>query len=225
VGRPVTGDDRIVCCHFGDGATSEGDFHEALNIAGVFDVPAVFLCNNNQYAISVPREEQTASATIAQKADAYGFEGVRVDGMDPLALYQVTKEAVEKARDPEDGELRPTLVEAEMYRYGAHTTADDPTRYRDDEEVDRWRERDPISRMETFLRDRDLLDDERIDAIEERNRERIADLIEAAEAYEPDLDDWFEHAYAEETPRVREAREYLRDLRERHGDDALLRDE
>jgi len=221
----LQGDDSVVCCHFGDGATSEGDFHEALNFAGVFDAPALFFCNNNQYAISVPREEQTASATIAQKADAYGFDGVRVDGMDPLAVYQVTKEAVEKARDPEDGELRPTLVEAEMYRYGAHTTADDPSKYRDDAEVDRWRERDPIPRMERFLRDRDLLDDERIDDIEARNRERVADLIEGAEAYEPDVDDWFEHAYAEQTPRVREAREYLRDLRERHGDDALLRDE
>ena len=104
----------------------------------------------------------------------------------------------------------------------------DPVRaldLRNRDEVDRWRERDPISRMEAFLRDRDLLNDGRIDAIEARNRERIADLIEAAEAYEPDVDDWFEHAYAEQTPRVREAREYVRDLRERHGDDALLRDE
>ncbi|WP_235853552.1 pyruvate dehydrogenase (acetyl-transferring) E1 component subunit alpha [Halosimplex salinum] len=221
----LQGDDRVVCCHFGDGATSEGDFHEALNFAGVFDAPALFFCNNNQYAISVPRERQTASATIAQKADAYGFAGVRVDGMDPLAVYQVTRAAVEKARDPGEGEARPTLIEAEMYRYGAHTTADDPSNYRDDAEVERWRERDPIARMETFLRDRDLLDDERVATIEDRNRETVADLIEGAEAYEPDVDDWFEHAYAEPTPRVREDQAYLRALRERHGDDALLRDE
>ncbi|WP_459194860.1 pyruvate dehydrogenase (acetyl-transferring) E1 component subunit alpha [Halosimplex sp. J119] len=221
----LRGDDRVVCCHFGDGATSEGDFHEALNFAGVFDAPAVFFCNNNQYAISVPRERQTASATIAEKAEAYGFEGVRVDGMDPLAVYQVTEAAAEKARDPDDGERRPTLIEAEMYRYGAHTTADDPSKYRDDAEVERWKERDPIPRMETFLRERGLLDDEDIDAIEAENRERVADLIEGAEAYEPDAEGWFEHAYEDPMPRVREQRAYLRGLRERHGDDALLRDE
>jgi pyruvate dehydrogenase E1 component alpha subunit len=221
----LRGDDRVVCCHFGDGATSEGDFHEALNVAGVFDAPALFFCNNNQYAISVPRERQTASATIAQKADAYGFAGVRVDGMDPLAVYQVTKGAVETARDPGAEQLRPTLIEAEMYRFGAHTTADDPSRYRTDEEVERWRERDPIPRMETFLRERGLLDDERVGAIEERNRERVAELVEAAEAYEPEVAAWFEGAYEEPTARVRESQAYLRGLRERHGDDALLRDE
>ncbi|WP_246308303.1 pyruvate dehydrogenase (acetyl-transferring) E1 component subunit alpha [Halosimplex rubrum] len=221
----LQGDDRIVCCHFGDGATSEGDFHEALNFAGVFDAPALFFCNNNQYAISVPRERQTASATIAAKADAYGFAGLRVDGMDPLAVYQVTKGAVEKARDPGADQLRPTLIEAEMYRFGAHTTADDPSRYRTDEEVARWRDRDPIPRMETFLRERGLLDDERVAAIEERNRDAVAALVEAAEAYEPDVSEWFAHAYAEPTARVRESEAYLRALRERHGDDALLRDE
>ena len=221
----LQGKETAVCCHFGDGATSEGDFHEALNFAGVFDAPALFFCNNNQYAISVPRERQTASATIAQKADAYGFAGVQVDGMDPLAVYQVTREAVAKARDPREGELRPTLIEAVMYRFGAHTTADDPSVYRTDEEVDRWRERDPIPRLETFLRDRGILDDERIDAIEAANRETVADLIEAAEEYEPEVDEWFDHAYETATPRVREQQAYLRRLRERHGDDALLRDE
>ena len=221
----LQGDDCIVCCHFGDGATSEGDFHEALNFAGVFDAPAIFFCNNNQYAISVPRERQTASATIAQKAEAYGFEGLRVDGMDPLAVYRATEAAVQKARDPDEGQLRPTLIEAEMYRYGAHTTADDPSNYREDDEVERWKELDPIHRMERFLRDRDLLDDERVETIEATNRETVADLIEAAEAYDPDVDDWFEHTYESQTPRVRESQAYLRDLRERHGDDALLRDE
>ena len=221
----LQGEDTVACCHFGDGATSEGDFHEALNFAGVFDAPAVFFCNNNGYAISVPRERQTASATIAGKADAYGFSGVQVDGMDPLAVYAVTREAVEKARDPREDELRPTLVEAVCYRYGAHTTADDPSVYRDDAEVQRWKERDPIPRMETFLRERGLLDDERVEAIHERCRDEAADLIAAAEKHESDVDAWFENAYAEATPRVRESREYLRELRERHGDDALLRDE
>ena len=219
--------ETVALAHFGDGATSEGDFHEGLNFAGVFDAPAVFFCNNNQYAISHPVERQTASATIAGKADAYGFAGVQVDGMDPLAVYQVTREAVEKARDPDPDadELRPTLVEAVMYRFGAHTTADDPSVYRTDEEVERWKERDPIRRMERFLRERGLLDDEAVDAIEAANRETVADLIERAEAYVPDVDEWFENAYETPTPRVREQQDYLRDLRERHGDDALVRDE
>ncbi|MEF8851489.1 MAG: pyruvate dehydrogenase (acetyl-transferring) E1 component subunit alpha [Haloarculaceae archaeon] len=221
----LQGEETVACCHFGDGATSEGDFHEALNFAGVFDAPVLFFCNNNGYAISVPRERQTASDTIAGKADAYGFAGVQVDGMDPLAVYAVTREAAAKARDPAEGELRPTLVEAVSYRYGAHTTADDPSVYRDDEEVERWRERDPIPRMETFLRERGLLDDERVDAIHERCRAEAADLIEVAESYEPDVEEWFASAYETPTPRVRESREYLRALRERHGDDALLRDE
>jgi pyruvate dehydrogenase E1 component alpha subunit len=221
----LQGEETVACCHFGDGAVSEGDFHEACNFAGVFDAPVVFFCNNNGYAISMPSERQTASATIAQKADAYGFAGVRVDGMDPLAVYAVTREAVAKARDPGTDELRPTLVEAVSYRYGAHTTADDPSVYRDDDEVERWKERDPIPRMETFLRERGLFDDERVDAVQARCRENAADLIEAAESYEPDVDGWFEHAYETPTPRVRESQAYLRELRERHGDDTLLRDE
>jgi pyruvate dehydrogenase E1 component alpha subunit len=100
------GDDAVVLAYFGDGATSERDFHEGLNFAGVLDVPAVFFCNNNQWAISLPRERQTASATLAGEAAAYGFDGVQVDGMDPLAVYQVTSEAVAKARNPPAGDLR-----------------------------------------------------------------------------------------------------------------------
>jgi pyruvate dehydrogenase E1 component alpha subunit len=228
----LSGDDRVVACHFGDGATSEGDFHEGLNFAGVFDVPALFICNNNQYAISVGRTRQTASATIAQKADAYGFESVRVDGMDPLAVYAVAREAVARARGnlgnggpPTGRAARPTLIEAVMYRLGAHTTVDDPDAYREEAEVERWRAYDPIPRMETFLRDRDLLDDGRIADIEARIEDGVASLIHHAEAYETDPDRMFEHVYADPTPRVRDQREYLQDLRDRHGDDELLREE
>ncbi|MFB6164821.1 MAG: pyruvate dehydrogenase (acetyl-transferring) E1 component subunit alpha [Haloarculaceae archaeon] len=221
----LRGDERVFACHFGDGASSEGDFHEALNFAGVFDVPAVFVCNNNQYAISVPRERQTASPTIAQKADAYGFDGVRVDGMDPLAVYEVTRQAREKAADPSSDQRRPTLIETVSYRFGAHTTADDPTVYRDDAEVEAWKERDPLPRMETFLRERGLLDDERVDAIQAAAREEVADCIDEAMTYEGDPEDLFAYAYETPTPRISEQSAWFRDLRERHGDDALLEDE
>ena len=221
----LSGDRVAVACHFGDGATSEGDFHEALNFAGVYDAPAIFICNNNQYAISVPRERQTASATIAQKAEAYGFPGVQVDGMDPLAVYAVTREAAERAKADDPAGPRPSLIEAVMYRLGAHTTVDDPSAYREDSEVDEWRERDPIPRMETFLRERGLLDDETVAAIGQRAREEIDNLVAAAEAHEGDPEDMFEHTYAEQTPRVAESADRLRQLRDRHGDEALERDE
>ena len=220
----LAGDDRVVACHFGDGATSEGDFHEGLNFAGVFDVPAVFFCNNNQWAISVPRERQTASDTIAQKASAYGFDGVQVDGMDPLAVYQVTHEAVEKAREPGDS-LRPTLIEAVMYRFGAHTTADDPSVYRAEEEVERWKRKDPIPRLEAFLRERGLLDDERVDAVRQSVEDEVAEAISIAEGTErPEPESIFDHVYAETPPRLAGQREYLQRLRERHGDEAILED-
>ncbi|WP_436926432.1 pyruvate dehydrogenase (acetyl-transferring) E1 component subunit alpha [Halosimplex amylolyticum] len=218
------GDESVALSHFGDGATSEGDFHEALNFAGVFDAPAVFLCHNNQWAISVPRHRQTASATLAQKARAYGFEGVRVDGMDPLAVYSVVQYAREKALDPDPEDLRPTLIESVEYRYGAHTTADDPDVYRDDDEVAYWRERDPIDRLETFLVDTGRLDEEEVDAVGSRVDERVTDAMEAAESRAaPEGDDLFDEVYDDLPRRVADQREQLRRLRERHGD-ALLRE-
>jgi pyruvate dehydrogenase E1 component alpha subunit len=220
----LKGDERATVVHFGDGATSEGDFHEALNFAGVFDTPSVFFCNNNQWAISVPREDQTASETLAQKAHAYGFEGIQVDGMDPLATYAVTKAAREKAVDPDD-EPRPTMIEAVQYRYGAHTTADDPSVYRDDDEVERWKDRDPLDRFEAFLRDRGLVDDERIAAMDEEIDDTLATLVDRSERFDGDPDEMFEHVYEEPTDELLAQREYLRQLRESHGDDALLEEE
>ena len=218
------GDERASLVHFGDGATSEGDFHEGLNFAGVFDTPTVFFCNNNQWAISVPREKQTASETLAQKAHAYGFEGIQFDGMDPLATHVATAAAREKAVDPRD-EPRPTMIEAVQYRFGAHTTADDPSVYRDEEEVERWKQRDPLDRFEAFLRDRGIVDDDRIAATDEEIDATLSELIERAEGVVGDPAVMFEHVYAEPTDGLREQAAYLSDLRERHGDDALLEGE
>ena len=252
-------EDRVVACHFGDGATSEGDFHEAMNFAGVFDTPTVFCCHNNGWAISVPRERQTASATFAAKAAAYGFEGVRVDGMDPLACYAVTRTAAEHARnaggmgsedadgagsddsdgagrddsdgagsDDSDGAgsvrdapTRPTLVEFVEYRYGAHTTADDPTAYRDDDAVDPWRAIDPIDRMETFLRETGRIDDEGVAAAHDRADDLVADAIDAAEAVEADPAAMFDHAYADLPLELRRQRDELLAAVEEHGEGAF----
>ncbi|WP_440770272.1 pyruvate dehydrogenase (acetyl-transferring) E1 component subunit alpha [Natronorubrum sp. DTA28] len=213
--------EEAVLCHFGDGATSEGDFHEGLNFAGVFDVPAVFVCNNNQWAISVPRERQTASATLAQKAQAYGIEGVRVDGLDPLATYEVTRAALRKAKEPTDDERRPTLIEAVQYRYGAHTTADDPSVYREDDEAEAWRERDPLERLRNYLYSEGILDDERKADIAERVEATIDDAIAAAESAATDPDRLFDHVYDEPSDRLREQQAELNRLREKYGDDAF----
>jgi len=224
-GAKYRGDDRASVVHFGDGATSEGDVHEAFNFAGVFDLPVLFFCNNNQWAISHPRARQTASRTIAEKAAAYGFDGVQVDGMDPLATYVVTAAAREKALDPDGDRPRPTLLEAVQYRYGAHTTADDPSAYRDEGEVERWRQRDPLVRFAAFLRDTGRLDDEREDAIREEVEETLAEAIDRVLDHEPDPDEMFEHAFAEPPAALLAQRDHLRALRARHGDDALLEDE
>jgi pyruvate dehydrogenase E1 component alpha subunit len=211
--------DRAVLCHFGDGATSEGDFHEGLNFAGVFDVPAVFVCNNNQYAISTPQDRQTASETIAQKAHAYGIDGIRVDGLDPLAVYTVTREALKKAKNPATGERRPTLIEAVQYRYGAHTTSDDPSVYREEEEEEQWRDRDPIDRFGTFLRDRGILDEETESEIDARVESQVKDAVSTAEAHETDPTAMFEHVYETTTDRLESQRAELAELREKYDDE------
>ena len=138
---------KVVMTYHGDGATSEGDFHVAYNFAGVYKSPIVFICENNGWAISLPSSMQTASRTFAEKAEAYGFTGVRVDGNDVLAVYKASKEAVENARRGGG----PTMIECLTYRMGPHSTSDDPNRYRTKEEMEEWRKKDPIERFRTYL--------------------------------------------------------------------------
>jgi pyruvate dehydrogenase E1 component alpha subunit len=187
------GDDAVVMAYCGDGATSEGDFHEALNFAGVWSVPVVFLVQNNQWAISVPLKKQTHSATIAQKAVAYGMPGLQVDGNDVLAVYAAAREAVDRARAG-DG---PTLIECVTYRLGVHTTADDPSKYRSEEEVTMWEKKDPLTRFRAYLEQRSLLESD----IESQIDAEIADAVQRFEATPPpDPLTMFDHAYAELTP-------------------------
>jgi pyruvate dehydrogenase E1 component alpha subunit len=195
-------DDVVVMAYFGDGATSEGDFHEALNFAGVWHVPVVFLCQNNQWAISVPLKKQTHSRTIAQKALAYGFPGIQVDGNDVLAVYAATREAVDRARAG-DG---PTLLECVTYRLAMHTTADDPTKYRTAEEVAEWERKDPLTRVAAYLKKKRLLDE----GLEAQVDEEIAAAIarfEATAAADPLV--MFDHVYAELPPELKAQRETL----------------
>src|SRR5882724_10275225 len=187
------GDDAVVMAYCGDGATSEGDFHEALNFAGVWHVPIVFVVQNNQWAISVPLKKQTHSRTLAQKAPAYGFPGIQVDGNDVLAVYAASREAVDRARAGGG----PTLVECVTYRLGVHTTADDPTKYRSDEEVKFWEQKDPLTRFRAYLEKKKLLEA----SLEDQVDEEIARAVERFEAMPPaDPLAMFDHAYAELTP-------------------------
>jgi len=196
------GDDVVVMAYFGDGATSEGDFHEAMNFAGVWHVPVVFICQNNQWAISVPLKKQTHSRTIAQKALAYGLPGLQVDGNDVLAVYAAAREAVERARAG-DG---PTLIECVTYRLGVHTTADDPTKYRSEAEVAMWEQKDPLTRFRAYLEKRNLLEEN----LEQRVDEEIAEAIRRFESTPPpDPLVMFDHAYAELPPDVQAQRDAL----------------
>ncbi|MBS9533449.1 pyruvate dehydrogenase (acetyl-transferring) E1 component subunit alpha [Mycobacterium sp. M1] len=200
-------EDSVTVAFVGDGATSEGDVHEALNFAAVFNTPCVFYVQNNQWAISVPLSRQTAAPTLAHKAIGYGMPGVRVDGNDPLACYAVMAEAAERARSGGG----PTLIEAVTYRLGPHTTSDDPTRYRSSAELDRWAALDPIPRYRAYLRNigvwSDRLD-ERVIARAKRLRTELRDATVGAA--DVDIDEVFTAVYAEITPELQEQRAMLR---------------
>jgi pyruvate dehydrogenase E1 component alpha subunit len=195
-------DDAVVMAYFGDGATSEGDFHEAVNFAGVWHVPVVFVCQNNQWAISVPLKKQTHSRTIAQKALAYGIPGIQVDGNDILAVYAASLEAAARARAGSG----PTLIECVTYRLGVHTTADDPTKYRSNEEVAEWERKDPLTRFTGYLKKKRLLDDGLEKEVDAEIAAAIARFETTAAA---DALTMFDHVYAELPPDLKTQREAL----------------
>jgi len=200
------GEDTVALAFVGDGATSEGDFHEALNFAGVFQAPVVFLVQNNRYAISVPLSKQTAAPSLAHRGIGFGVRSEQVDGNDPVAVLAVLQHAVESARAGEG----PFLVEAHTYRIEAHTNADDATRYRDSSEVELWQRRDPIARLEAYLTATDALADDDIGAAREEAEAFAAKLRDRMNE-DPQVDPraMFEHVFAEPTPQLREQRTWL----------------
>ncbi len=187
--------------YFGDGASSKADFHEGLNFAGVYNVPCVFICENNQYAISVPRKKQTASQTIAQKAIAYNINKVQVDGNDIFAVYKATKEAVDNARAGKG----PTLIESVTYRLADHSTSDDAKRYRSDNEVQSWLKKDPIARLEKYMKNKKLLDDNYKKQVLEKAKKKVEKEVNVYESIKsPDPQDIFKYEFAEMTPELKE---------------------
>ncbi len=199
-------DHAAVLVYFGDGGSSRGDFHEGMNMAGVFKLPVVFLCQNNQWAISLPREHQTASRTIAQKAVAYGFEGIQVDGNDFLAVFKATSDALAKAKDGGG----PTLIECVTYRMSDHTTSDDASRYRPKEEIETWKARDPLLRMRLYLEKKGLGTDAYQKDVEALAKAAVDEAQKKAEsAAPPDPKDMFTYTYTSLTQRqVREIKDF-----------------
>ncbi len=192
--------------YFGDGGSSRGDFHESLNLAGVLKAPAVFICQNNQYAISVPRSRQTAAKTIAQRAFSYGFDGIQVDGNDIIAVYKATKEALDRAKNGGG----PTLIECFTYRLDDHTTSDDASRYRTTEEVEFWKAKEPLIRLRLYMEKRGLWTKDYEDSVTKKAQEEADKNIQTAEAYAPpDPGDIIRYTYKELTPRQkRELKEF-----------------
>jgi 2-oxoisovalerate dehydrogenase E1 component alpha subunit len=200
------GEDSVTVAFIGDGATSTGDVHEALNFASVYRAPCVFFVQNNQWAISVPVSRQLAAPSIAHRAVGYGIPGVRVDGNDPLACYLVMAEAAARAREGSG----PTLIEAVTYRLGAHTTSDDPTRYRSQEELDRAKALDPIPRYAAYLRHLDLFTDRFEHRVAAHSSRMCSELREVVcEAADPDVAELFDTTYAAITPTLAAQRREL----------------
>jgi pyruvate dehydrogenase E1 component alpha subunit len=206
LGAKLRGDRLCTVAYFGDGGTSSNDFHSGLNFAAVFKTPTVFFCRNNGYAISLPVSRQTATPSLAVKATAYNMEGVQVDGNDVLAVHSATRAALEKARRGGG----PTLIEAVTYRLGAHSTSDDPTRYRDSEEVELMKSKDPILRFQHLLREKGLWDEQYESATRGDALAAVKQAISRAEGVpKPSVKTLFEDVYSEPTPSLRADAERL----------------
>ena len=189
----MRGEDGVVLTSGGEASTSEGDWHEAMNFAGIHDLPVIFLIQNNVYAISVPESLQVAGS-IAKRAEGYGFPGHQVDGNDVLAVYEVAKAAIDRARNGEG----PTLIEAKTYRLTAHSSDDDDRRYREREEIEEWRLKDPIVRFEKYLKENGVLDEDNKEQIEAEIKAEVDDAVEYAEAApHADPEEALERVYAE----------------------------
>lgn len=197
----------VTIAYVGDGGTSQGDFHEALNASAVMNTPNVFIIQNNQFAISTRRQIQTKSKTLAQKSLAYGMPGFQVDGNDIFAMYTVTKQAVDRARNGEG----PTLIEGFTYRLGAHTTADDPSIYRDDAEVEQWKKKDPIDRFKAYLINEGHWNEEKDEALHKDFSAEVKEKFEAVEnsGLVP-LEDVFNYTYEKRTPVLEEQYQALK---------------
>jgi pyruvate dehydrogenase E1 component alpha subunit len=194
--------------YFGDGATSEGDFHEAMNFAGVYKAPAIFICQNNQFAISVPVKEQTASSTLAQKAIAYGFEGIQVDGNDIFAVYKATKDALQKARNNKG----PTFIECFTYRMADHTTSDDASKYRKDSEVKQWEIKDPILRLKKYMIKKGIFSEQYELETKRNTEQRVEEAVKKAEAMPKELpEEMFNYTFEKLTPELNEQKDSLKD--------------
>lgn len=200
----------IAITFFGDGATSSNDFHSGLNFAGVTKVPVIFYCNNNQYAISVPREKQTAAKKLSDKAIGYGIEGIQIDGNDVLAVIYSVQEAANRARNGDGA----TLIEAITYRIGSHTSSDDPTVYRTEEEVNEWIKKDPIERFQKFLINKGILDKKTVDYTHKKYDSEISKLIKEAEKIsKPDLQSMFTDVYQEMPWHLKEQYQEILDIK------------
>ncbi len=212
MGLRYRGEKEAVMCYFGDGATSEGDFHEALTFAGVYKAPVVFFCQNNAWAISVPRKAQCAASSLAAKGVGYGIPSIQIDGNDPFAAYLATAAALERARAGEG----PSFIEAITYRLGPHTTSDDPGRYRKEEEVERMRPLEPLVRYRLFLKERNLWSEEWEKTLTDEIRTWISEGVRKAERLPvPGPDDVFDYMYAELPPHLaRQKAELLDALKE-----------
>src|SRR5699024_6863781 len=195
LGKKLRGKDSVAVTYTGDGGTSQGDFYEGINFAGAYDAPAIFFVQNNRFAISVPVELQTAAKTLAQKSVAAGIEGYQVDGMDPLAVYAITKYARQRAKEGKG----PTLIETMTYRYGPHTMAgDDPTRYRTSDLDSDWEKRDPLVRFRAYLEGKGLWSEEQENEVIEQAKADIKEAIKKADKYpKQKVSEYIEHMYEE----------------------------